>query len=156
MLNDIGGGAVDNIVAGANLNFNCGFNLIAGSEGNGINLPVTAAHSANSITADPEFVDSSRDIEAWDASLGGPGTVASAVAELAKLGLSTYNSDYNVADLNTFHRGGFAPQNTELKDNGHDGVTMGAVEFLAEESSGNAVVSMVVNPIVNSVVKSIA
>lgn len=138
MIHDTGGGAVSDIVAGANLDYNCDFNLIAGSEGNGINIPITAAHSANSITADPTFVDSTRDIESWDLSLGGAGTVANALTELMKRNTPTYNSAYSIAALVTYYKGGYAPANSSLENAGHDGVTIGAVEYAAPSVGGGS------------------
>jgi hypothetical protein len=133
-----GGGAANDIVAGANLDYNCDFNLAAGSEGHGINIPITAAHSVNSITADPQFVDNTRNIETWDTSLGGAGTVANAVAELAKLNTPTHNGSYTVAALLAYYKNGYKVQNSSLEDAGHDSVTIGAFAYqagVADDSS---------------------
>lgn len=129
MLNDIGGGAIADIVAGANLDYNCDYNLIEGDEDHGINTPITDAHSANSITANPQFVNSDLDMRDFDLLFGGPGTVEHVVEELAKLNLPSHDSNFTVTNLLNFYHDIYAPTNTALENAGHDGVTIGAVEL---------------------------
>jgi hypothetical protein len=100
-------------VHSANADYNGGFNLQAGSNGKGYdNLAFSSgapgAHDV--VNVDPQFVDSARGIVKWDTSLGGPGTMANALAELKKRNLSTWNSAYNIAALLTYVKAGFVPQ----------------------------------------------
>lgn len=99
------------------------------------------APGANDVNVDPQFVDATRDLAAWDASLGGAGTIANALAELAKMNTATWDTNYTPAALVTWVKAGFAPQNASLQDAGHDSVTIGAVEFVApaSETSDTAV-----------------
>lgn len=132
------GSNTSNIVAGADADYNAVYNMEAGAEGGGYDINCSVTPGANDISADPSFVDPTRDIAAWDASLGGPGTVANAIAELKKKNTATYNSDYNISDLITFVREGFAPTEPSYENAGHDGVTIGAVEF----AGGPVVISL--------------
>lgn len=129
MIQDIAGTAVADIVSSANCDYNCDFNLIAGVEGNGINIPITGTPNANGVTADPQFVDDTRNIETWDASLGGAGTAANALAELGKINTPEHNPAYTTANLVQYIRDGFAPTNPTLDGAASDGFTIGAVAF---------------------------
>mgnify|MGYP001609959870 CR=1 FL=1 len=58
----------------------------------------------------PLFVDSTRNIITWDTALGGPGTAANAIAEIAKMNnRSGYNTSYTPAALVAYVKSGFAP-----------------------------------------------
>jgi hypothetical protein len=84
---------------------------------------------------DPQFVDATRKLKTWDAYLGGPGTDAHAIAELAKLNTADHDSRYTVENLVAWVKAGFAPTNTALKDAGHDGVTIGAIEYVNPDTT---------------------
>jgi hypothetical protein len=133
-------GTNQDVCAPADADRNCGHNLNAGSDGKGYNAASGTAFStapgANDVDEDPDFVDPTRDLASWDAALGGPGTVANAVAEILKLGDTDWNPDYNVADLLTWVRAGFAPQNQNLIGAAHDGGTIGAVPGVVSGGSG--------------------
>lgn len=119
--------------------YNGKWNLSAGSAGlpNGYyKRNMTAAMftastpGANDVNGDPEFVDYTRNLAKWDASLGGPGTAVNALAELAKANTSTHNSAYNVADLMEYIRDGVRPTNPAFETAGPGGTVIGAVPFL--------------------------
>lgn len=114
--------------------YNCGFQLATGSDGKGYDS-IGGSPGANDIDEDPQFVDSTRNIKTWDTSLGGAGTVANALAELAKLNDTDHDSNYTVANLIAYVKEGFKVQNANLKDAGHDGATIGAFEFQASDES---------------------
>ena len=85
---------------------------------------------SNAQTQGPMFVDPTRNLESWDASLGGPGTVTHALAELEVANDSSnpaYDSRYTTAALIAWVRTGFAPTNPALKGAAADGTDIGAV-----------------------------
>lgn len=124
---NVNGSPNDDTVDAADADYNCVYNMAAGSAGGGYNAGFTGSPGANDLNVDPDFVDPTRNIASWDASLGGPGTVANAIAELKKRNTATYNSDYNISDLIAWVRAGFSPRNAALKNAGHDGTDIGAV-----------------------------
>lgn len=129
LISNINGSPVTDVVTSANADYNSAYNMATGSDGVGYNTPITGDPGANDLVSeDPEFVDETCSIATWDDSLGGPGTVANALAELKKKNTSTYDSDYSISALITYVRGCFAPTNNAYEDAGHDGVTIGAVE----------------------------
>jgi hypothetical protein len=131
-------GPVNNLVAGANANYNGGYNLDAGSAGNGYDIPTTVACGANDVTGNPNFFAPTRNLKTWDTSLSGAGTVANALAEIAKRNDFTgYNSLYTISALLTYVRAGFAPTNAAYNGTAHDGTTIGAVAYQAPASTGN-------------------
>jgi hypothetical protein len=111
------------------------------ADGTVYNTPMsgTTAPGANDIklgsisdarTQGPMFLDPSRRLEAWDASLGGPGTVAHALAQLQVAynpSSPAYDSRYTTAALIAWVRAGFAPTDTALKGAAHDGTDIGAI-----------------------------
>lgn len=86
----------------------------------------------------PSFVDWTRDLASWDASLGGAGTAANAITEMLKMNGhgGTFDTNYTVAALLTWVRAGFVVQNPVYDGAGHDSVTTGAMEY--QSSVGNA------------------
>jgi hypothetical protein len=86
---------------------------------------------ANDVNVNPQLVDATVSFAAWDASLGGAGTFANGMAELAKMNTAAHDPNYTPAAAIAFYKAGWAPQSTDVKDAGHDGVTIGAVEFVA-------------------------
>lgn len=129
--------SVSNLVTSGNANYNNAYNNIAGSNLKGYHHLEFSAGSpgANDLAVNPNFVDSSRDFASWDASLGGAGTDSNAITELRKRGLSGFNSNYTTQNLIAYVRAGFAPQNASLQNAGHDGVTIGAVEYQAASTA---------------------
>jgi hypothetical protein len=141
---DDSSGTTQDLVSSANADYNCGWNLTAGSNLKGYNNLDFSSGSpgANDFDdVDPGFVDSTRDLAAWDTALGGAGTIANALAELAKIDniAGTYDSNYTVAAAVTWVKGGFAPTNVSLENAGHDNVTVGAVEGSFDNSSSSTV-----------------
>lgn len=123
--------ATDKVTA-ANANYNCGYRLLAGVEGNGYDFPITGTPGANDVNGDPAFVSATSNIMTWGRSLGLSGTdlqvINAVIAQMVKLNDSDYDSNYSVSNYLTYIRGKFAPTNTSLRNAGHDSVTIGAVE----------------------------
>lgn len=118
-------GTTDSLVLG---DYNGGHNFAAGSGGKGYNTTTTAPQGDHDVEADPQFVDSTRRFRTWDAALGGAGTNANGLAELAKMNDdSGYNSNYTVAAFIAYIRAGFTPTNAAFKGTAHDGGDIGAV-----------------------------
>lgn len=69
----------------------------------------------------PQFTDPTRNLQTWDASLGGPGTIASA------LGRIQHDPTLTNASLLPYIRNGFAPTNPAYKGTAADGGDIGAV-----------------------------
>lgn len=111
------------LVSATYLDYNGGFNFLAGDGDGYNNLEFgSGTPGANDVSGDPEFVDSTADLATWDDSLGGPGTIAGAIAR--------FKADpTTLAAFRTFIQEGFAPTNTDYEDAAHDGTTIGAVAF---------------------------
>jgi hypothetical protein len=92
---------------------------------------------ANDVNVDPQLVDVTVNFAAWDASLGGPGTYANGMAELALMNTAAHDPNYTPAAAIAFYKSKWAPQNSVVQNAGHDGVTIGAVEFLAPAATGH-------------------
>lgn len=87
------------------------------------NLP--GVHDVDDVN--PLFADTSRKLATWDTSLGGPGTAAHALAEIAKMNDRVgYNSAYSIAALVSYVKGGYVPYNFSFLA-AHDGTWIGAV-----------------------------
>lgn len=122
-------GTTSDIATAANLDNNTGWNLATGTQGKGYSCTLSAGSpGANDVDQDPLFADRTRNLATWDAALGGAGTNANAIAELAKRNdRSGYNPGYTIAGLIAWVRAGFAPRNAALKGAAHDGGDIGAV-----------------------------
>lgn len=134
--------SVSNLVTSANANYNGGYNLLAGSNLKGYNNLEFSSGSpgANDVTGDPQFVDSTRDLAKWSTSLGGLGTVASALTELKKRNdASGYNNSYTVPNLIAYIRAGFTPQNSIYDNTGESGVDIGAVTVIPSSGGGGSI-----------------
>lgn len=91
---------------------------------------------ASATTGGPKFVDPTRNAMTWQTTKGvgsGSPTKTTLFAEIAKCNddsgrTLTGTLSANIADLIAYVQAGFAPTNTALKNAGHDGVTIGAVE----------------------------
>lgn len=95
-----------------------------------------AGFGGSDFSLNPNFVDETRNLASWDASLGGAGTVANAITEMLKYNSTSFNANYTVANAIAYVQAGFAPTNVDIKDAGHDGVTVGAVEYQSPLSYG--------------------
>jgi hypothetical protein len=124
--------------------YNGVWNPRTGSDGQGYNsisagtIFSAGAPGANDVlvTADP-FFDKSRNIATWDAALGGPGTTANALAEMGKRNDPTgYNTAYSIEALVDWVRDGFRVTDASLNNAGHDGVTIGAMGYVASGVTG--------------------
>jgi len=137
--NNVATSPVD-IISAASANYNVGWNFLAGSNGNGYNDFdfSNPPPGVNDLNVNPNFVDSDRDMAKWDQSLGGPGTVANAVTEMAKKNTATFNSAYTIANLVSYVKAGFAPQNQALKNSGSDGTDRGAVAVVTASTNTGA------------------
>lgn len=128
MYDNINGSPNTDTVTAANANYNNMYNLAAGSAGKGYDAPFTGSPGANDLNVNPNFVDPTRNAAKWDLSIGGAGTEANAIVELKKRNATGYNSNYTIANLVAYVRDGFKPTNVLLRNAGHDGVTIGALE----------------------------
>lgn len=104
---------------------------------NGTTLHPDASYG--DITADPQFLDSTRTMETYDSRvLGGPGTITDLFAQLAKQSGwgGTYTlSSTPVKDIHDWIAAGFAPTNPALATAASDGTTMGAVQEIVTPPS---------------------
>jgi hypothetical protein len=113
---------VPDLVAAADADYNCGHNLLTGSNSKGYhNLEFSSGSpGANDVDVDPQFVDASRDFLAFDVAEGGDGDKDNAIARW-------YAGDYAVTDLVDWVKAGFVPTNQLLKNAASDGGDIGAV-----------------------------
>lgn len=157
------GAATDQIVV-TRCDYNCGFNVRSdgsnlGSNTNGhYNVRESATVGTHDVYADPNFVDTTRNFSTWVQSIQptwGIGFAFGAnlapsrtdynahgmyLLALAQAGQTTdpdYDSRYTLANLLAYIRAGFAPRNAALRNAGHDGVTIGAVEAVATSNPLN-------------------
>lgn len=129
------------LTSGANVSHNGTVNGYDGTDGIGYDSYSAGtafsgtAPGANdvAVTTDP-FVDRNRKPETWDASLGGPGTMANAIAEMAKKLDPSFNPAYSFDACYDWISEGWkvtGAAGQQLKDAGHDGATIGAMEYVA-------------------------
>jgi hypothetical protein len=118
-----------NVVDPANCDYNAGFNLRAGSNGKGYDGDIfDTPPGVNDVEGvDPMFVDATRNMASWDLSLGGPGTMANALAELRKRNDSDWDPNYNISDLIDYVQAGFVPTNEAYIGTASDSGTIGAM-----------------------------
>jgi hypothetical protein len=104
---------VNDVVSAANCHHNAGYLMLAGSNGKGYQaLDLTGGSpGANDVDGvNPQFVDATRNLQSWDASVGGAGTVANALTELKKKNEAGYNPAYQISALVSWVKAGFVPQ----------------------------------------------
>lgn len=95
------------------------------SNGTRYNTGLTVVPGSHDVEADPGFVDPTRGLLAWDASLGGAGTLASALARIQA------DPSLTSSSLIPWVRAGFAPTNPVLAGAAHDGTDIGAMAVAA-------------------------
>lgn len=135
------GSTVQDVVTGgaSSVNYNGKWNPNAGSDGSGYGkidgattLFSSGSPGANDVTvsSDP-FVDKTRNIKVWSASLGGASTVAAALSLLSNAVDITQsgNASATPANLLTYVKNGFKVTAASLNNAGHDGVTIGAMAY---------------------------
>lgn len=122
---------VEDLIASGNLNFNSGLRMLTGSNSKGyhqLEFSSGAPGASDLEGADPNFVDSTRDIKKWDTTLSGPGTINNALNEIRKRNEdSGYNSSYSIGALLAYIRGGFTPTNAAFSGASHTAGDLGAV-----------------------------
>jgi len=107
-------------------------NATYGTAGQGYNLKFSAAPGTTDIDTTggtgPNFVDSSRCLVTWAVTVAGS-TASTTVNKVAD-GFAALAADPRLvsSSLLPWVRAGFAPRNTALRNAGHDGATIGAVE----------------------------
>ena len=129
------------VVRAANADYNGWFNLgtVPAGKWNGIadgtvySTPMSGStppgvHDKANI--DPKFSDPTRNLQTWDAALGGPGTIASALDRIRQDLTLTKSS------LLPYIRNGFRPTNPAYKGTAHDGGDIGAVSVAVPASAG--------------------
>lgn len=82
----------------------------------------TNDYTANDVTGDPDFVDETRDLASWDASLGGAGTASAALARIAA-------DPMLIDDCVTWVKAGFVVRNSAFNGTAHDGGVIGAMGY---------------------------
>lgn len=126
-------GTVSGLAPAAAIDYNTSYNITdaAALTTNGFNG--SPAHDANSVNEDPAFAGTLADanMEAWDTSLGGAGTLANAVAELALKNSPGFDPNYTVAAFRTYIEEIMTPTNINLDAAGHDGADIGALPYQA-------------------------
>jgi hypothetical protein len=121
-----------------NSDYNC-FHNLAVSPYYGVDI----TGAVNDTTVNPQFVDETRCLAKWGAEIGVDETYAAVVGELlrrngydpATMTQSATPSSVTPADLVAWVRAGFAPTNAALQDAGHDGVTIGAMEYVSASAT---------------------
>lgn len=125
------------------LDYNAGYGYTAGTftppVQYGTNVNVTAGKGVNDFSADPQLVDRTRNLLAWDVSLGGAGTFANVVAEFLKLNGSGYNSAYNVRDLVKYVFEGFKYQSSSYRLTGRNSQSVGAANYYSSSRDVSSV-----------------
>lgn len=136
ILTDIGSN-FDDPVLGTNATHNGQFGQgsfvdpLCGQTLQGYRANFTSAPGANDVIASPNFVDPGRNFAAWAVYKGAANQTDSlAVKTAAAEALIKADRTLTRTDLLVWVRAGFAPQNPVLRNAGHDGVTIGAVEAL--------------------------
>ncbi len=118
-------------ITGANCDYNAWRNLslatrwVTSTAANGTpyDMPLTTTPGVHDQTStNPQFVDSTRNLQTWDAALGGAGTAASAMTRIKA------NLTLTKSSLIPWIRSGYWPTNAALKGTAHDGTTIGAVQ----------------------------
>ncbi len=91
----------------------------------------TTPPGANDVGADPHLNDYDRNTWKFDTAMGGPGTIANMLAQMALMNEdSGWNPSYSVANLVKWVRNGFIPTNVSIKGMGYGGADPGAVPIL--------------------------
>lgn len=88
--------------------------------------------TSNLATGGPKFVDPTRGLLAFDSHMGGPGTLAHALAALKAQFDSTdvnYVAGYTTAALVAWTKAGWAPRNAALRGTAHDSGDIGAIAW---------------------------
>ncbi len=133
--------AVSDLVTSANLDYNCAYNTLAGSNGHGVNNLEFSSGSpgANNKDVNPQFYNSARDVSAYDAACGGAGTFANLRTEMKKRNDTGFNSLYTPTALVSWVKNGFRVRNRQLRNAGHDGATIGAMGYVSSKNPSNLV-----------------
>jgi hypothetical protein len=123
--------AIPDLVAAADCDYNAGWNLGVGNNGNNYNnllFSIGTPGVNDLVGVNPQFVDAYRNLRTWSLYRGGNGTDTDAYARL--------EADPSlIADLIAYVREGFTPQNSAYFTAAHDGTTIGAVEGLVVPAS---------------------
>jgi hypothetical protein len=133
---DLGTDFEDTLSAANCLN-NWGWRLAAGSEGLGFDTPMSTPPGGTNQTGDPSFVKADANILTWGVANGITGAndvakITNTLTEMKKVNdRSGFDSSYTISAYRTYIRANMAPTNVSLQNAGHDGVTIGAVEFAA-------------------------
>jgi hypothetical protein len=126
--NNPGAGTQD-IVSPANVAYNGRWGLKAGAAGNGYHINESGTpDAAGAVSADPQFVDSTRNLGRW-AYVRGYSASASPLQRVTD-GLAALQADpTRIANLISYVRAGFAPRNGAYHNTAHDGTDIGAIPW---------------------------
>jgi len=98
----------------------------------------------NDINADPQMLNKDANIQTWDLSLGGPGTLDHAYGEVLKVNgfdrdgnAATFDSNFTRENYLTYIRNQLAPRNIALQGAGYLGVDMGALSVIIAAAVGS-------------------
>lgn len=119
-----------NIITAANASNNAIYGNKSGCATNGFNINLSGTPNAvGAVTSDASFVDQTRKLGPW-AYLRGYSTSLNPLQRITD-GLAAIQTDpARIADLYTWVRGGFAPQNSAYHNTASDGTDIGAIPFL--------------------------
>jgi hypothetical protein len=136
---DPAGAGFPDVLDGTDATHNARYGLLAGQDLKGYNTDCTVAPGSNDVSLDasggPQFVDDTRNMGRWAITRGYSAeafnTDASKRAAYGDAWDALVSDPTRATDLVEWVTLGFAPTNTDLEDAGHDGVTIGAVEYQA-------------------------
>src|SRR5262249_35455177 len=112
-----------NVVASGAATNNCVFGLKRGEDHSNLTTP-----GANDVAADPQFVDITRTPLTWAVSAGATASASQEAQMAALLSFVQAAPTRTKTLLLPYLRAGVAPQNTAVRNAGHDGTTPGAVD----------------------------
>lgn len=128
---------IPDLVSAANLDYNCIYNQLTGTNGPGYDQLEFSSGTPgqNDVLANPYFTDSTRDLAKWAEEVLGatgdePTKHLAAMAALQAVNNPNdpdYNASATVANLLSYIRAGFTPNNQSLRGAAHDGGDIGAV-----------------------------
>ena len=120
--------SVTDLVTSANANYNCYYNLNATEY---YNLEFSSGSpGANDVSANPSFVDSSRDLGSWAGSIGLSATNAAAISCLSLMNSASATAGCTPTAASAWVIAGFVPTSASLDGAGLAGVDCGAFDVV--------------------------
>jgi hypothetical protein len=104
--------------------------------------------TANDVSGDPGFIDSTRNLQSWGTTQGADGTIAGALAIIAaNPGL--------IDDAVAWIKAGFVVTNAAYNNAGHDGVTIGAMGWQALGGLERSIIRSPINTIIKPTITGV-